>query len=80
MEENGLSDKPAQIYNCDEAAVYLNKTTRKVVVPKSAKHAHTVAHGTSEHITVLLTVRADGGFIPPPHSVQQEHAVHAWVQ
>ena len=57
--------QPDQIYNCDEAAIFLNKNSQKVIVPRNSRHAHTRAHGTSEHISVLCTIRADGGFVAP---------------
>ena len=65
LRENDLMDKPSQIYNCDEAAVFLNKHAQKVVVPRNTKHCQTLTQGTSEHISVLCTIRADGGFVMP---------------
>ena len=65
ISENGLENKPSQIYNCDEAAIHLDRNAHKVIVPRNSRHAHTLAHCTTEHISVLCTIRADGGFIPP---------------
>ena len=43
FEENYLS--PHRIYNCDEVAILLNKHGQKVVVPRNAKHVHTLGQG-----------------------------------
>ena len=42
------------IYNCDEAAIFLSKAVDKVVVPRHAKHCHTMVKSGSEHICVVL--------------------------
>ena len=65
LDENNLFDQPQRIYNCDEAALYLNKSTQKVVVPIRQKHAHSLAVATSEHISVHCCVNAAGSAIPP---------------
>ena len=63
--EHGLVSKPDQIYNCDEAAVFLNKSTQKALVPVKSKHCHTQAHGTNQHIFVLCCISAGGSYLPP---------------
>ena len=55
---------PHRIYNCDEAAVYLNKSSQKVI-PRNLKHCHSLAQGTSEHISVLCCANATGAVLPP---------------
>lgn len=66
LDSNGLTDKPTQIYNCDEAALYLNKSAgQKVVVPTRFKHAHSVSVATNEHISVHCCASAAGSTIPP---------------
>ena len=65
IKANNLDQKPHLIYNCDEAAVYLNKSSQKVVVPRNSKHCHSLAQGTSEHISVLCCANATGAAIPP---------------
>ena len=65
IRENDPMDKPSQINNCDEAAVFLNKHAQKVVVPRNTKHCQTLTQGTSEHTYVLCTIRVGGGFVMP---------------
>ena len=65
LEEKSLRDKPQQIYNSDEAAIFLNRSSEKVVVPVKTKHSHVMAQGTNTHITVLCCVSADGQYIHP---------------
>ncbi|WAR02487.1 hypothetical protein MAR_009045 [Mya arenaria] len=72
LNANQLDEKPHLIFNCDEAAINLNKSAgQRVVVPSSQKHAHSVAAATNEHITVHCCVSATGGTIPPME-VQEE--------
>ena len=65
LKSNNLDQIPQLIYNCDEAAVYLNKSSQKVVVPRNSKHCHSLAQGTSEHISVLCCANATGAALPP---------------
>jgi len=65
LDDNQLFDKPQQVYNCDEAALYLNKSSQKVVVPVRQTHAHSVEVATNEHISVHCCANASGGAIPP---------------
>ena len=66
MDANDFHSNPHLVFNCDEAAVNLNKSAgQKVVVPCNQKHTHTVASATNEHITVHCCVSASGGTIPP---------------
>ena len=53
------------IFNCDESAIYLSKTSQKVVVPRKSKHAHTMTNATTQHVSVLCCVAASGTAIPP---------------
>ena len=65
IDENGLDKIPQSIYNCDEAAIFLNKSTQKVVVPATTKHCHSLNMGTTDHISVHCCINAAGGVIPP---------------
>lgn len=66
IEVNGLSDKPERIYNCDEAALFLNKSAgQKVIVPTRTKHPHSLSVATNEHISVHCCVSAAGQALPP---------------
>ena len=65
LEENGFQNKPHLVFNCDEAAVFLNKSSKRVIVPRQSKHCHMLAQGTSQHITVLGCVSAAGATVPP---------------
>ncbi len=65
LSDKGLHDKPHLIYNCDEAAISLNRSTVKVVVPAKNKRCHALMRGTSSHISVLCCCNAAGGTVPP---------------
>ena len=65
-DNNGLNDKPKQIYNCDKAALFLNKSARQnVSVPIRFKRSHSVSCATSEHISVHCCVNAAVSALPP---------------
>ena len=63
IETNSI--EPQAIYNCDEAAIFLSKAVDKVVVPRHAKHCHTVVKSGSEHTSVLCCVNAAEQALPP---------------
>lgn len=64
--ENGLSNKPAQIWNCDESGFDLQGKAGKVLGPSAPKaQPYRVVTNTKEHITVLPCFNAAGQFIPP---------------
>ena len=64
--ENGLHNKPAQIWNCDESGFDLQGKAGKVLGPSAPKaQPYRVVTGTKEHITVLPCFNAAGQFIPP---------------
>ena len=64
LEENGLMNKPRQLYNCDETFLPLDGTREKAVTHKGTKNTYCQASGTSEHITLLCCASATG--IPHP--------------
>ena len=63
--DNDLQSRPHLIFNCDETAIMLNKSAKRVLVPRKSKHVHTLATATSQHVSVLCTVSAAGCHIPP---------------
>ena len=65
LDTQALHDRPHLIFNCDESAIHLSKTSRKVVVPRKSKHAHTMTNATTQHVSVLCCVAAAGTAIPP---------------
>ena len=65
LKSNGLLDKPHLIFNCDEAAVNLNRSTQRVLVPIKTKHCHSLALASNQHISVLCAISASGSTIPP---------------
>ena len=66
IESNKLEDSPERIYNCDEAALYLNKSAgQRVIVPARMRHSHSVSIATNEHVSVHCCVNAAGHAIPP---------------
>ena len=45
--------------------MYLNKSSQKVVVARNSKHCHSLAQGTSEHMSVLCCANTTGAAVPP---------------
>lgn len=62
---NDLLKRPQLVFNCDETMVDLNKSSEKVVVPRRQRNAHSVNIASTEHVTALCTVSADGKALPP---------------
>ena len=52
LTENGIKDRPDNIYNCDETGMVLKITNDKVLAPCGAKHVYSQSMGTREHLTV----------------------------
>ena len=65
LKENGLQDKPHLIFNCDESAVALNKSSKYVLVPRRNKRAHFICTANSAHISILCAASASGFALPP---------------
>ena len=62
---NNLKTRPHLIFNCDESALDLNKSSKRVLIPRSSKHSHTISTATSQHVSVLCCASAAGQSIPP---------------
>ena len=65
LEKNGLMDKPAQLYNCDESGMPLEHKLPKTIALKGTKKVRQVTSGNKTQITVLGCVNATGSAIPP---------------
>ncbi|XP_031550979.1 uncharacterized protein LOC116288350, partial [Actinia tenebrosa] len=66
MHQVGLSNRPCQIWNCDETGFDLQGRAGKVMGPSEDKdQPYRVVTGTKEHITVLPCFNAIGQCIPP---------------
>lgn len=65
LTKNGITDKPANIFDCDETGMQLDHRAPRVVVPLTQKHPYTVTSGCKTQITVLACVSAAGYAIPP---------------
>ena len=63
--KNGLLDKPAQIFNVDEAGMEMDTASGKIVVDRNASHAYQESSGEREHITVNVCTSASGVVLPP---------------
>ena len=65
--EHRLEDKPHLIFNCDESAIVglLSKSAKKVLVPRSTKHCHSIANASTQHVSVLCCFSAAGYAMPP---------------
>ena len=65
IQENGLTNRPAQIFNCDETELPLTHKPPKVVARVGQKHPYTVTSNEKAQITVLACGNAAGYCIPP---------------
>ena len=65
LDEHGLKDKPAQIYNCDESGMPLEHKLPRVVSAKGTKKVRQISSGNKAQITVLGCGSATGQVIPP---------------
>ena len=50
--DNDLKQRPDLVYNCEETATDLNKSTQRVIVPVRQKHAHLRDMGATQYISV----------------------------
>lgn len=66
INDNGLVDKPSQIWNCDESGFDLQGKAGKILGPSAPKaRPYRVVTGSKEHITVLPCFNAAGQSMPP---------------
>ena len=65
IRSNGLTQRPGQIFNCDETGLSLSHKPPKVVVKAGQKHPYAVTSGNKAQITVLACASASGYTIPP---------------
>ena len=65
LEENGLTDKPCQIFNMDETGMPLDPSPLKVVTWKGHKNPAQVSSGSKAQVTVVGCVSAGGQCLPP---------------
>ncbi|RQM20348.1 hypothetical protein B5M09_010648 [Aphanomyces astaci] len=56
---------PKRVFNMDESSFFPSKTSTKVVVHRSTKHAHVDEAVASSNVTIVACVGADGSKIPP---------------
>ena len=64
LSDNGLLNKPTQIYNCDETGMPLGATSHKVVAKVNSKPCSIVSNDKMQ-VTVLSCVNAAGVALPP---------------
>ena len=60
IQSNGLTQRPGQIFNCDETGLSLSHKPPKVVVKAGQKHPYAVTSGNKAQITVLACASASG--------------------
>ena len=65
LEENGLTEKPCQIFNADESGMPLDPPSLKVVAPMGARHSRVVSTGDKAQISILACCNAAGFAVPP---------------
>lgn len=65
LSENGLSDRPYQIFNMDESGMPLAPKPPKTIHKKGSKIAVSLTSSTKDQITVVCCVNAAGQCIPP---------------
>ena len=65
LEENGLKDKPYQVFNMDETGMPLDMKPLKTVHSVGEKNPYTLSSGNKSQITVVGCVNAGGQYLPP---------------
>lgn len=66
LNENGLFDKPSNIFNMDETGLQLNNRPTKVLAAKGSKNVSSLTSGEKgETISVIACCNAEGMFLPP---------------
>ena len=68
LEEEGFLEvlqDPSRLFNCDETAVWLNPSGRRVLTKKGEVAYAVNTNDDKMNVTVLFTVRADGEFVWP---------------
>ena len=65
LEENGLTDKPCQIFNIDETGMPLDLSPLKVVTWSGDKTPAQVSSGSKVQVTVVGCVSVRGQCLPP---------------
>ena len=56
MQENGLTIRPTQIFNCDESGLPLTHKPPNVVIRVGQKHPYAITSNNNEQITILRLV------------------------
>lgn len=66
LTENKLIDRPANIFNMDEAGIQIINKPSKVLAPKGSKDVHVLtSRERGENVTVIGCCSAEGTFLPP---------------
>ena len=65
MKDNGLEEKPCQVFNMDETGMPLNPHPPKCVFSRGEKNPVSICSGEKTQITVVGCVSAAGYCIPP---------------
>ena len=65
LQDNGLTDRPTQLFNCDESGLPLTHKPPKVVARVGQKHPYAVTSSDKGQITILACGNAAGYCIPP---------------
>ena len=76
LQQNGLMNSPAQIYNMDESGMPLDPHPPNVVAQKGQKKVRYRVSGKKEQITVLGCVNAIGQSLPPMVIFEGKHLNH----
>ena len=63
--DNGLGDKPSQIFNLDKTGMSLDPSAPRVVAGRGTKNPSALASGNKAQITVLACCSASGYALPP---------------
>ena len=65
LRKNGLTHRPAQVFNCDETGLPLMHKPPKVVASIGQRHPYAITSNDKAQITVLACGSASGYTIPP---------------
>ena len=60
LRNHNLFEMHHLIFRCDEMAIITNKSSQRLIVPRTSKHAHTIGNANTQHVSVPCCVNAGG--------------------
>ena len=62
---DNLLERLHLVFNCDEAAICLDKTSKKALILRNNKHVHSILNTHNQHVSSICCVSAAGTSVPP---------------